>query len=121
MAKRVWIGTIGLVVVMIALMLASVPGVGAAPAGVTCPSFSKSGLKYQWSTLGTGWTCSSAKPWVLKLVADPVKVGGLVPLHNGPAGYHCVAEAHKKGHASTGQCYKHTLALPKSGFDWFGS
>src|SRR5262245_32563075 len=95
----------------------------ASPAGQLCPSFSKGGLTYHWETAGTGWTCGSAKPWVLKLSSDRIADPNVrkVVLRNGPAGFHCLASARTKGRASSGVCYKNTLAFPKSGFTWFGS
>jgi hypothetical protein len=94
----------------------------AAAAGKVCPSFSQSGLKYFSETVGSGFTCNTAKTWVLKLSKDPVDTtAGRVALHNGPKGYHCVANKGVKGHASVGACYKGTLAFPKSGFLWNGS
>jgi hypothetical protein len=91
-------------------------------AGAICPAFSKGGLKYQWETVGTGFTCKSAKPWVVRLSSDRVKsIAGRVPLHNGPAHFHCFATGDLKGHASGGLCYKNTLAYPGSGFTWNGS
>jgi hypothetical protein len=103
-------------------MLAATSNVPATAAGKVCPSFSKSGLKYFSETVGSGFTCTTAKTWVLKLIKDSVDTtGGQVALHNGPKGYHCVATDDAKGHASVGACYKGTLAFPKSGFLWNGS
>jgi hypothetical protein len=103
-------------------VLAAVSEVPAAAAGKVCPSFSQSGLKYFSETVGSGFTCNTAKTWVLKLSKDPADTtAGRVALHNGPKGYHCVATKDAKGHASVGACYKGTLAFPKSGFLWSGS
>jgi hypothetical protein len=95
----------------------------ASAAAQVCPTFSASGLKYQWETVGTGFTCGNAKHWVTKLIKDPVAdtSSGKVALTNGPKGYHCYATDDEKGHASAGTCYKGTLAFPKSGFAWFNS
>jgi len=64
------------------------PTVGAARAGKLCPSFKQ-----------TGWTCASTKPWIVKLSSDRVHVG--------------IANR-----ATAGQCFKGTLAFPRSGFAW---
>ena len=101
---------------------AAVSEVPATAAGKVCPSFSQSGLKYFTETVGSGFTCATAKSWVLKLTNDPVDTtAGRVALNNGPKGYHCVATNDAKGKASVGACYKGTLAFPKSGFLWNGS
>ena len=102
--------------------LAAVSEVPATAAGKVCPSFSQSGLKYFTETVGSAFTCNTAKTWVLKLTKDSVDTtAGKVALDNGPKGYHCVATNDAKGHASVGACYKGTLAFPKSGFLWNGS
>ena len=94
----------------------------ASAAAQVCPTFSASGLKYQWETVGTGFTCGNAKHWVTKLIKDPADTSsGKVTLTNGPKGYHCFATSDDKGHASAGTCYKGTAAFPKSGFAWFNS
>jgi hypothetical protein len=113
--------------VLAALVAAVAPLAGAAagraaPAGELCKTFETAGLKVQWETAGTGWTCSSAKPWVVKLIDDHVRPAlGSVPLRNGPHGYHCFAVSEKNGHVSGGLCYLGTLAYPKSGFTWNGN
>jgi len=73
-----------------------------------------------WETVGSGLSCSAAKPWVIKLDKDHVSAGfGNVTLHNGPAGYHCMATgAHPHGRPSGGLCYKGSFAFPKSCFTW---
>jgi hypothetical protein len=92
----------------------------AAPAaGAICKSFSLSGLKYQWSVIGSV-TCKKAKPWLLKLLAVRGKPGAQMSFRNGPKGFHCSATADSKGRASAGACYTGTLAFPKNGFQWFG-
>jgi hypothetical protein len=94
------------------------PGTASAAAQV-CPKLSVAGSKYTWETVGTGFTCGSAKPLVVKLIKDRVDTSsGKVQLTNGPKGYHCYAVGDTKGVASDGQCYKGTLAFPKSGFAW---
>jgi len=110
-------------VVVASVCLAAASTVGAAPAGQLCRSFKQGGRSYHWETLGTGWTCASAKPWVVKLSNDRVHVGSTnVPLTNGPRGYHCSANPFSRGgRATAGQCFKGTLAFPKSGFAWTGA
>ncbi len=91
-------------------------------AGKVCPTFRASGLKYQWETAGTGFTCKSAKHWLVKLIRDRADTSsGEAALHNGPKGYHCFATLDTKGKASGGLCYKGTVAYPKSGFTWNGT
>ncbi len=101
--------------------VAAASAVHAASAGQLCKPFRSSGLTYRWDTVGSGWTCGSAKPWVVKLSRDHVgSAAGNVSLKNGPKGYHCYATLEHKGYASGGVCYKGTLAFPKSGFTWNG-
>lgn len=101
--------------------LAAASTVGAAGTGQLCRSFNQGGRSYHLETLGAGWTCTSAKPWVAKLIGDPVHVTSRnVPLANGPRGYHCSANPLSRGgHATAGQCIKGTIAFPQSGFAWF--
>jgi hypothetical protein len=108
---------------VIAASLAGSATAHAATAGKVCRTFKTAGLRVQWETAGTGWTCGSAKPWVVKLIDDHVKpsAAGNVPLKNGPRGYHCFAVFEKHGHVSGGLCYLGTLAFPKSGFTWNGN
>jgi len=106
----------------VATVLAATSNVPATAAAQVCPKFSKSGVTYQWETVGTGFTCGSAKKWVVKLIKDPADTSkGKVALSNGPKGYHCYASFDTDGLASGGLCYKGTLAFPKSGFTWNGS
>jgi len=88
-------------------------------AGSVCKAFSVSGLKYQWSVIGNV-TCSEAKPWLLKLLADHGTPGARVALKNAPRGFKCAATADSKGRPSAGACYTGTPAFPKNGFQWFG-
>jgi hypothetical protein len=102
-------------------LAASAPA-GATRAGQVCPTFTSLGLKVQWETVGTSFSCSAAKTWVVKLIADKVKQTlGRVPLTNGPKSLHCYATLETKGHASGGLCYKGTLAYPATGFTWYGT
>jgi hypothetical protein len=121
MVRRACVALAVLAIVATAL-LAVTSAVPAAAAGKVCPSFSQSGLKYFSETVGSGFTCDTAKTWVQKLSKDSVDTtSGKAVLSNGPKGYHCVATDDAKGHASVGACYKGTLAFPKSGFLWNGS
>jgi hypothetical protein len=88
-------------------------------AGSVCKSFSVSGVKYQWSVIGKV-TCSQAKPWLSKLLADHGAPGARMALKNGPNGFHCAATADSKGRPFAGACYTGTPAFPKNGFQWFG-
>ena len=100
---------------------ATVTNAHAAHAGKVCSTFKQGGRSYQYETIGTGWTCATAKAWIVKLVGDRVHVSTRnVPLTNGPRGYHCAANPNSEGgHATAGQCFKGTVAFPKSGFAWF--
>ncbi len=59
-------------VVVASLCLAAASTAGAARAAAVCPSFKQGGRTYQWETLGSSWTCKSAKAWVVKLIGDPI-------------------------------------------------
>jgi hypothetical protein len=103
-------------------VVAGASGTPAAAAGKVCPSFSSSGLKYFSETVGSGFSCDTAKTSVLKFSKEHVDTtAGRATLPNGPKGYHCVATDDAKGRTSAGACYKGTLAFPKAGFLWNGS
>jgi hypothetical protein len=93
----------------------------AAHAGQVCRPFKQGDKSYRWETIGTRWTCASAKPWVVKLIGDHIRKASTdVTLTNGPGGYHCYAQpTSTRGHATDGTCFKGTRAYPKSGFAWF--
>jgi hypothetical protein len=101
--------------------LATSPSAGAAHTAKVCANFKQGGRTYRSETLGTGWTCASAKAWIVKLIGDRVHiVSKSVPLTNGPRGYHCAADPTSAGgHATAGHCIKGTIAFPQSGFAWF--
>jgi Flp pilus assembly protein TadG len=121
MIRRSGVGIAALVFVATA-GVATMSAGPAAAAGKLCPTFSKSGTTYTWETAGTGYTCASAKTWILKLIKDPVDTStAKAVLTNGPSGLHCYATGDDKGKASAGVCYKNTIAFPKSGFLWSGS
>jgi len=101
--------------------LATTTNAGAASTGKVCSPFKHGGRTYRSETLGTGWTCASAKAWIVKLIGDRFHtVSKSVPLTNGPRGYHCAADPTSQGgHATAGHCIKGTIAFPGSGFAWF--
>jgi hypothetical protein len=93
----------------------------AARAAAVCKSFKSGGLTYSSETLGSSWSCSAAKTWILKLSKDSIKHSSKnVPLKNGPHGLHCFATPNSVGgHATAGSCIAGTIAFPKTGFAWF--
>lgn len=107
-------------VVVASACLAAASVAGAAPAGQVCPQFKHGKRTYRYLTVGTGWTCGSAKRWIVKLSKDRVHaVSTNVRLGNGPRGYHCFATPFSSGgRATAGACIKGTVAYPKSGFSW---
>ena len=119
MARRVWTGAAVVAIAAVASFGAATEVRAVPTGGAVCTSFSLSGLKYQWSVIGSV-TCNQAKPWLLKLLADHVKADKKVALGNGPKGFHCTATGDSKGRPSAGACYTGTLAFPKNGFQWFG-
>jgi hypothetical protein len=114
--------------VFAALCLGALPvamGAGAADAvprkAEVCASFTKNGTTFRWSTVGTGFTCASAKAMVEKLSSEHFsQTGKQVKLTGGPKHYHCVGTTDENGRATVGACYLGTLAFPKSGFQWLG-
>lgn len=116
-----WAWTTAAVVAVVAVgAFAAVTMAGAAPTGgAVCKSFSASGLKLQWSVIGSV-TCSQAKPWLVKILADRGKPGAKAVIKNAPKGFHCSASNDAKGRPSAGACYTGTLAFPKNGFQWLG-
>jgi hypothetical protein len=112
--------TLALLAVIAAACLAAASTAGATTAGRVCPSFKNGGKSFFLETIGSGWTCSSAKGWAVKLIGDkvPSTVTSNIPLRNGPTGYHCYANPGSHGHATDGTCFKGTIAFPKSGFAW---
>jgi hypothetical protein len=108
-----------LAILAVAAFAAATEGHAAPSAGSVCMSFSLSGLKYEWSVIGSV-TCSQAKPWLLKLLAEQGTPDVRAALKNGPRGFHCLATADSKGRPSAGPCYTGTPRFPKNGFQWFG-
>ena len=119
MTRRAWTRVAVLPILAVTMSVAAAEANGAPTAGSVCKSLSVSGLKYQWSVIGSV-TCSQAKPWLLKLLSNHGKPGAKVALTNGPKGFHCSATADSKGRPSAGACYTGTVAYPKNGFQWFG-
>jgi hypothetical protein len=114
--------------VVAALCIAALPAVAtvaaadAVPrAAAVCPSLKSAGVTLNWSVVGSGFTCGSAKKWVVKLTSEHFSdVGKPVTLTNGPKGYHCKGTTNDSGRATIGSCYLGTVQHPKSGFQWFG-
>ena len=111
------VGTVALIVAGLTFAVSS--PVGAARAGQhVCPAFTSLGINEYTATVGTGFTCASAKTWIVKLISERVKGAGEVTLTNGPKGLRCFATFEAKGHAAGGWCYKGPQASPSSGFTW---
>jgi len=90
--------------------------------GHTWHADGKSGNKYRWEVIGRAFTCGNAKHWVLTFVGTRVHGSAIqVPLHGGPAGYHCFGSHDARGYAYMGLCYQGTRAFPKNGFAWFSA
>jgi len=103
-------------IVAVAAFGAATEGRAAPTAGSVCTSFSLSGLKYQWSAIGSV-SCNQAKPSLLELLADHLKANTSVgAVANSPKGFHCRATGDSKGRPWVGTCYTGTLAFPKNGF-----
>jgi hypothetical protein len=106
------------------LVLASAGAAVNLPGLHHCPQFERDGREYHYDYYLAGWTCSTAKPWVVKLSDDPVS--GLSPaiprvlLRNGPRGFTCYAVAEFEGHADGGFCLKRVRGRPRSGLGWQG-
>jgi hypothetical protein len=116
------VGRLSVACLVAACALACAVSAPATPAGQICPAFSKYNHTYRWSTAGTAFSCASAKRYLLRILATPVPrgAGAVVKLKNGPAGYHCQTSVWDSRRRITGGvCYKHTLAFPGSGFQWF--
>jgi hypothetical protein len=111
--------TVALIASVAAVTSAMTTGAGAARAAGVCKTFSASGLKIEWSAIGT-MTCSKAKPYLVKWLGHRGKPHVKVVLTGGPKGYKCSAVDDAKGRASVGACYTGTAAFPKNGFQWFG-
>ena len=103
--------------------LAAASTAGAAGAPQVCKQFKQGGRTYSFETIGTAWTCATAKAWVVKLIADHAAVSTKkVPLTNGPRGYHCYASPGRHvALATDGMCFTGTVKFPKTGFAWLTS
>jgi len=114
---------------LIGALVAAVVAVGACGAatsaqaaptgGAVCKSFVASGLTLRWSVIGNV-SCSEAKPWLVKILADHGKPGAKAVIGNAPRGFHCSASDDAKGRPFAGACYTGTLKFPTNGFQWFG-
>jgi hypothetical protein len=119
-----------LIVAAAATLLLAPAGAPATRENKICPTLTghawhsdgKTGTKYSWEVIGRAFTCGSAKHWVLAFVGTRVRgTAAQVPLHGGPAGYHCFGSRDARGYAYMGLCYQKTRAFPKNGFAWFSA
>ena len=119
MTRKVRRGVI-VVAISVAVILVNGAAVRAAPTAQVCGPFKQGRLTFKSFTLGTHWTCSSAKSWIIKLSVDKIQVTTRnVPLTNGPRGYHCLATTGSKGgQATAGTCFTGTITFPGNGFAW---
>ena len=108
------------ILIALGAALAAASGGAAAPTAAVCGSLKVSRVKINYETLA-GWTCSSAKTWIVKLAADHVAPSNHnVRLTNGPRGYHCFATPLRRGSwARSGTCFTGTITFPGKGFAWF--
>jgi hypothetical protein len=119
MKRKVRRGVVA-VAISASAILANGAAVRAAPTAQICGSFKEGRLTVKSFTLGTHWTCSAAKSWIVKLSADRVRVTTRnVSLTNGPRGYHCIATVGSEGgRATSGTCFTGTVKFPGDGFAW---
>jgi hypothetical protein len=119
MGRRMCV-TVAVIATVSAAAFGTTTGAGAArTSGMVCKTFSASGLKIEWSAIGT-MTCSKAKPYLVKFLAHRGKPDVRVVLTGAPRGYKCSATDDAKGRPAVGACYTGTLAFPKNGFQWLG-
>lgn len=109
-------------VVLVSVVAVVVLGAGtgaraAATGGAVCKPFSASGLTPRWSVIGNV-SCSQAKPWLVKILADRGTPGARAVIKNAPKGFHCSATDDSKGRPAVGFCYTGTPSFPKNGFQW---
>jgi hypothetical protein len=100
--------------------LAATSAAKAAPsANQICPTFTKSGVKYQGEVIGNV-TCTKAKVWISNMLAAHVAGQSYVheKIPGSPKGFHCYATLVRKHQARDGICYTGTLAYPTNGFTW---
>jgi len=113
-----WIAALVVATAVVAIFGAgAATGARATGTAAVCKTFTTSGLKPEWSVIGTV-TCAKAKPWLVKLLADHGKSGVKVVLKNAPRGFKCSAVDDAKGRPAVGSCYTGTVAFPKNGFQW---
>jgi hypothetical protein len=109
-------------VIVASACLAAASTADASRAAQVCPAFKQGKLTYHVETLGTRWTCASAKSWVVKLSGDSARVVSRnLPLTDGPRGYHCFAIGGSHGRATNGTCFTGTVRFPGNGFAWISS
>jgi hypothetical protein len=121
MTRNVRRNVIALAISLFATLAITAAVAQAKPAAQVCRAFKQGGLTFNSETLGTRWTCASAKKWIAKLSRDKIRHStSNVRLSNGPKGYHCFAEPSSQGgRATAGTCFTGTIAYPGTGFAWF--
>lgn len=114
---RMW--TSVLCAVAVGALAATSVAKAAPSANQICPTFTKSGVKYQWEVIGNV-TCTKAKVWILNMLAAHVAGQSYVheKIPGSPKGFHCYATLVQKHQARDGICYTGTLAYPNNGFTW---
>ena len=112
---------ISLAITLFAALAIAAAVAQARPAAQVCRNFKQGRLTFSSETLGTHWSCSSAKTWIVKLSKDKIRHStSNIPLSNGPKGYHCFATPNSQGgRATAGTCFTGTIAYPGTGFAWF--
>ncbi|HEY2372280.1 MAG TPA: hypothetical protein VGH82_07000 [Gaiellaceae bacterium] len=118
MGRRMCV-TVAVIATVSAAAFGTTTVAGAARTAAICKTFSASGLKIEWSAIGT-MTCSKAKPYLVKFLAHRGKPDVKAVLTGGPRGFKCSATDDAKGRPAVGACYTGTLAFPKNGFQWLG-
>jgi hypothetical protein len=123
MTRMMWTVVVVVLAISVTAALTTASAVRAEPAAQVCPKFSHGRLTFTSETLGNSWTCAAAKSWILRVANDRIRHSSRnIPLRNGPRGYHCIATpVSRGGHATSGACFKGTIAFPGTGFAWDGS
>jgi hypothetical protein len=117
--RRTWrTGLVPLLAVAAALAVSAPAQAASSP----CKSVTKYGRTYRWSVVGAAFTCGSARPYLLRVIAGAAPAGtGVLKLKHGPRGYKCESGyLDAKRRPLAGACFKGTLAFPVSGFQWLG-
>ena len=120
MTRNVRRHVIALTISLVAALAIATAVAQARPAAALCQNFKQGRLTFFSETLGTHWSCSAAKTWIVKLTKDKIRHSSSnVPLSNGPKGYHCFATPDSQGgRATSGACFTGTIAFPGNGFAW---